>query len=126
MPVLNASEKYSALPIESALSDFNAHTDTGFLPFELDHKIKTFGSNELFEQEQESLLSKFVDQLKNPLILLLLGSAGISVLLGHVEDAISITLAILIVISGIHSDLIDFIFKLHSFRNTNPNNPFKH
>eukprot|EP00158_Paraphelidium_tribonemae_P008378 Partr_v1_DN28566_c0_g1_i2_m73335 putative ATPase CA transporting len=42
---------------------------------------------------------KFLDQIKQPLIMLLLGSAFISLLMGQYDDAFSITLAILIVIT---------------------------
>ena len=41
---------------------------------------------------KETLLEKFIDQFKQPLILLLFGSALISALLGSYDDAISITL----------------------------------
>jgi magnesium-transporting ATPase (P-type) len=43
-------------------------------------------------EERETLLSKFVDQLRQPLILLLFGSAAVSAALGSYDDAISITL----------------------------------
>jgi Ca2+-transporting ATPase len=43
------------------------------------------------------VLSALVGQLKEPLILMLLGSAGISILLGNKADAISIGIALLIV-----------------------------
>ncbi|KAI8927779.1 PMR1-type calcium-transporting P-type ATPase [Entophlyctis helioformis] len=57
------------------------------------------GANELELDEPESLLAKFAEQFQNPLILLLLGSAVVSVLLGNVQDAVSITLAIVIVLT---------------------------
>jgi magnesium-transporting ATPase (P-type) len=43
------------------------------------------------------ILSALYGQLKEPLILMLLGSAGISILLGNAADAISIAIALLIV-----------------------------
>lgn len=43
------------------------------------------------------IFSALVTQLKEPLILMLLGSAGISVVLGNTADAISISIALLIV-----------------------------
>ena len=46
--------------------------------------------------EKETLLSKFIDQFKQPLIMLLLASAAVSALLGSYDDAISITLVCLI------------------------------
>jgi Ca2+-transporting ATPase len=47
------------------------------------------------------MLRKFVDTIyESPLNLLLLGSATISAIMGNIEDAISITIAILIVLTG--------------------------
>ena len=43
------------------------------------------------------VLSALVSQLKEPLILMLLGSAGLSIFLGNTADAISIGIALLIV-----------------------------
>jgi P-type Ca2+ transporter type 2C len=57
------------------------------------HRRSIHGLNELDEGEQEPLYIKFLNQFKeSPLILLLLASAGVSVLMGNVDDAISITL----------------------------------
>jgi Ca2+-transporting ATPase len=53
----------------------------------------------LFLRWQESLVKKFIEQFKDPLIMLLLGSSVISLLMGEKEDAISITLAIVIVVT---------------------------
>jgi Ca2+-transporting ATPase len=57
------------------------------------HRRSIHGLNELDAGEQEPLYIKFLNQFKeSPLILLLLASAGVSVLMGNVDDAISITL----------------------------------
>jgi len=51
------------------------------------------GLNQLQDDEHEPLYIKFLNQFKeSPLILLLLASAAVSVLMGNVDDAISITL----------------------------------
>ncbi|KAJ3356281.1 High affinity Ca2+/Mn2+ P-type ATPase-like protein [Entophlyctis luteolus] len=47
----------------------------------------------------ETLISKFIEQFKNPMNLLLLASAGVSLLIGEIEDAVSITLAMVIVVT---------------------------
>lgn len=58
------------------------------------------GVNELSGDEEESLLMKFVLSFYlDPLILLLIGSAVVSFWMGNVDDAISITLAITIVVT---------------------------
>ncbi|KAK9235942.1 hypothetical protein V1525DRAFT_408511 [Lipomyces kononenkoae] len=58
------------------------------------------GLNELADDKKETLLWRFIQQFyENPLILLLLASAGLSFFMGNLDDAISITLAILIVVT---------------------------
>jgi Ca2+-transporting ATPase len=58
------------------------------------------GYNEFAVKEKDSPWSKLVDQVKEPLILLLLGSAVVSLLVGEREDAISIVVAVAIVVAG--------------------------
>ena len=49
----------------------------------------------------EPLLIKFAKTIyENPLILLLRGSAGVSAVMGNIDDAVSITVAVLIVLTG--------------------------
>lgn len=55
--------------------------------------------NDLEVKEEEPLYLKFFEQFKNPLIYLLLGSAFISLLTGELDNAVSITLAIIIVVT---------------------------
>lgn len=57
------------------------------------------GYNEFAVSEPPDAFSKLLDQLKEPLILLLLGSAIVSLLLGETDDAISIILAVGIVVA---------------------------
>lgn len=58
------------------------------------------GYNEFAVKEGDSALTKLIDQLKEPLILLLLGSAVVSLILGEKEDAVSIVIAVGIVVAG--------------------------
>ena len=55
------------------------------------------GPNELPQEEPEPLWLRFIKQFKEPLILLLLASAGISAFMGNWDDAVSITIAVTIV-----------------------------
>lgn len=58
------------------------------------------GLNELEQEEDEPLYLKFVKQFyEDPLILLLNGSAIISFIMGNIDDAVSITVAIVIVVT---------------------------
>ncbi|KTF90310.1 hypothetical protein cypCar_00019205 [Cyprinus carpio] len=57
------------------------------------------GWNEFDISEDEPLWKKYISQFKDPLILLLLASAVISVLMRQFDDAVSITVAIIIVVT---------------------------
>jgi hypothetical protein len=50
--------------------------------------------------QKETVWEKFMEQFQNPLILLLFGSAFVSALVGQYDDAISIVLTIIIVMTG--------------------------
>jgi Ca2+-transporting ATPase len=64
---------------------------------EINSRRQMFGSNILEGEDEESIWWKYVMQFKEPLILMLLGSALLSVLIGQIEDAISIAVAVVIV-----------------------------
>jgi Ca2+-transporting ATPase len=50
------------------------------------------------------MIRKFIETIyESPLNLLLLGSAAISAIMGNIDDAISITIAILIVLTGMQT-----------------------
>ncbi|TGZ83422.1 calcium-transporting P [Ascodesmis nigricans] len=57
------------------------------------------GSNEISKAEDEPLYMRFMKQFMEPLILLLLGSAVVSLLMRNYDDALSIALAVLIVVT---------------------------
>ena len=57
------------------------------------------GPNELPHEEEDSLWLKFLKQFKETLILLLLASAVISWFMGNLDDAVSITIAVTIVVT---------------------------
>jgi P-type Ca2+ transporter type 2C len=60
----------------------------------LDH-----GPNELPHEEPEPLWLRFIKQFKETLILLLLGSAAVSLFMGNLDDAVSIAIAVVIVVT---------------------------
>ncbi|KAK9475377.1 uncharacterized protein V1510DRAFT_409041 [Dipodascopsis tothii] len=64
------------------------------------YRRNVHGANELAGEEKDSIVKRFFQQFyENPLIILLLASAGISFLMGNFNDAVSITAAILIVVT---------------------------
>lgn len=53
----------------------------------------------IWQKLQTEFITKYFEQFRNPLIILLLTSAGVSLVLGQVENCISITLAVILVVT---------------------------
>ncbi|XP_045766369.1 calcium-transporting ATPase type 2C member 1 isoform X1 [Maniola jurtina] len=66
---------------------------------EANDRMNFVGPNEFQVKEEEPLWKKYIEQFQNPLILLLLGSAVVSVCMRQFDDALSITIAIMIVVT---------------------------
>ncbi|KAM4833675.1 calcium-transporting ATPase type 2C member 2 [Thomomys bottae] len=96
-----------ALPPKEACKCHNADLaralcvdlDNGLSEFAVAQRRLVHGWNEFIADNTEPVWKKYLDQFKNPLILLLLGSALVSVLTKEYEDAISIAMAVLIVVT---------------------------
>ncbi|XP_048211506.1 LOW QUALITY PROTEIN: calcium-transporting ATPase type 2C member 2 [Perognathus longimembris pacificus] len=73
--------------------------DRGLSEFAVTQRRLVHGWNEFIADNIEPVWKKYLDQFKNPLILLLLGSALVSVLTKEYEDAVSIAMAVLIVVT---------------------------
>lgn len=78
---------------------FDVQTQCGLSGEQASFRLKQIGPNAIDDSDDESLLSKYIGQFKEPMIMLLLGSAGVSLLVKQYDDAISIALAVLIVVS---------------------------
>jgi len=75
----------------------NSNGEIGLSVSEALSRRHSYGSNKFDVEEKEHILWKYIQQFKDPLILLLLGSAALSILVGQYEDAISIAAAVVIV-----------------------------
>lgn len=62
-------------------------------------RLQERGPNELPQKEPDPPWQKFLEQFKEPMILLLLASAAASVVVGNKDDAVSITIAVIIVVT---------------------------
>lgn len=71
----------------------------GLTPAEALSRLTDVGPNEIPHEEPEPLWLRFIKQFQEPLILLLLSSAGASILVGNMDDAVSIAVAVTIVVS---------------------------
>nr|XP_057908830.1 calcium-transporting ATPase type 2C member 1 [Doryrhamphus excisus] len=98
VPVLS-SKKASELAVNEVACALQANLQYGLSEEEVARRRIYHGWNEFDISEEEPLWRKYISQFKDPLILLLLASAVISVLMHQLDDAISITVAIIIVVT---------------------------
>ncbi|XP_049777560.1 calcium-transporting ATPase type 2C member 1 isoform X1 [Schistocerca cancellata] len=89
----------STLGTEEVAARLRTDLRTGLRWREAELRRQLTGYNELTVKEEEPTWKKYIEQFKNPLILLLLASAGVSVCMKQFDDAVSITVAILIVVT---------------------------
>jgi P-type Ca2+ transporter type 2C len=83
------------------VSYFRTSAEQGLLKSDISNLLAKFGYNEFSVSAEEPAWLKFLKGIyENPLILLLCGSATVSAVMGNVDDAISITVAVLIVLTG--------------------------
>ncbi|KUI61630.1 Calcium-transporting ATPase 1 [Cytospora mali] len=93
------ADEFSHLTAAETASRLKTSTTYGLTPPEALSRLRDFGPNEIPHDPPEPLWLRFLGQFKEPLILLLLASAGASVLVGNVDDAVSITVAVTIVVA---------------------------
>ncbi|KAI0251244.1 hypothetical protein BJV78DRAFT_1347157 [Lactifluus subvellereus] len=95
-----ASAKYSCYDAEDVVSQFHTSTTHGLTAAIIPSLRQIHGYNEFSVSSPEPPLLKFAKMFyESPLILLLCGSAFVSAIMGNVEDATSITIAIVIVLT---------------------------
>uniref|UniRef100_A0A0A9XTD2 Calcium-transporting ATPase n=2 Tax=Lygus hesperus TaxID=30085 RepID=A0A0A9XTD2_LYGHE len=89
----------SWLGAEEVAARLRVDLRTGLWGREPELRRQLAGYNEFSVKEEDPLWKKYLEQFKNPLILLLLGSAFVSICMKQFDDAVSITVAILIVVT---------------------------
>lgn len=95
------SLEFCTLSVDESISRLNSNKEYGLQSAEeAEHRRKEYGPNEITVEDDESLWKKFLSNfVEDRLILLLIGSAVVSAVMGNLDDAVSITLAIVIVVS---------------------------
>ncbi|WP_373018134.1 cation-transporting P-type ATPase [Thiomicrorhabdus sp.] len=92
---MSAEKKWHHQPLEETLSKLKSDF-SGLSVEEAQRRIEEYGPNRLPQPPKRSLLMRFLLQFHNILIYVLLGSALITALLGHVVDTIVILAVVLI------------------------------
>ncbi|WP_442809204.1 HAD-IC family P-type ATPase, partial [Trinickia soli] len=86
---------YHHLTVDEVL----AYLDTsrsGLGEIEAAERLRRFGPNRLPEPARKTLISVFLSQFRSPFIYLLLAAAGVSLIIGHVTDAVFIFAVLLL------------------------------
>lgn len=99
MSTVISSGKASSLSVEEVLKQFRSDPLLGLNNDEVERRRKLHGLNEFDAVEDTPLWRKYIDQFKEPMIILLLASGLVSVTMGQYDDAVSITVAIIIVVT---------------------------
>lgn len=87
--------------MQETVSHFRTSTTLGLSSGDIPALRATSGYNEFSVASTEPAYIKFAKNIyESPLILLLFGSAFVSAVMGNIDDAISITIAIIIVLTG--------------------------
>lgn len=95
-----ASVRFMRMSVDETLEALDTPSlERGLSDAQAAEARKEYGRNELTGNEKPPMYTRWLSQLHEPLNLLLLGSAAVSVMVGQVDDAVTITIALLIVIT---------------------------
>ncbi|KAM4059027.1 E1-E2 ATPase domain-containing protein [Hirsutella rhossiliensis] len=93
------ADQFSYMTPSEAAAELRTSLTLGLSPTDALTRLGECGPNEIPHEPPEPLWLRFVKQFQEPLIMLLLVSAGASLLLGNMDDAVSITVAVTIVVT---------------------------
>ncbi|KXJ85988.1 calcium-transporting P-type ATPase [Microdochium bolleyi] len=93
------ADQFAVMTPAEAVSRLQTSEANGLTEAEAITRLRNHGPNEIPHEPPEPLWLRFLKQFQEPLIILLLMSAFASLLVGNMDDAISITVAVTIVIT---------------------------
>ncbi|KAK8021563.1 calcium-transporting P-type ATPase [Apiospora arundinis] len=93
------ADQYSSMTASETAARLQTSLTHGLTPVEALSRLRDFGPNEIPHEPPEPLWLRFIKQFQEPLIILLLVSALASVVVGNTDDAVSITVAVTIVVT---------------------------
>ncbi|CAB05000.2 Calcium-transporting ATPase [Caenorhabditis elegans] len=93
------SEQAASHEVVPCTHQLRTNLEEGLTTAEATRRRQYHGYNEFDVGEEEPIYKKYLEQFQNPLILLLLASAFVSIVMKQYDDAISITVAVVIVVT---------------------------
>lgn len=94
-----SSEQAASHEVVPCTHQLRTNLEEGLTTAEATRRRQYHGYNEFDVGEEEPIYKKYLEQFQNPLILLLLASAFVSIVMKQYDDAISITVAVVIVVT---------------------------
>ena len=89
---------------DEVLSDLSVSAESGLTTEEAGRRLEQYGPNRLQGTEKESLLKRFLNQLKDPMIIVLLVAAALSLISSGFRDwADSVIILLIVVINAVIS-----------------------
>ena len=82
----------------AVLAELNTHPSSGLTTEEAELRQSRYGPNELLTSPGRGLLLRFLDQLRDPMILVLLAAAVLSVLAGGGEEWVDAVIILVIIV----------------------------
>ncbi|KAI0970379.1 calcium-transporting ATPase [Xylaria arbuscula] len=95
----SVADGYATMTPAETAARLRTSLTTGLAPGEALSRLQDFGPNEIIHEEPDPLWLRFLSQFREPLIVLLLISAFLSIFVGNMDDAVSITVAVTIVVT---------------------------
>eukprot|EP01137_Pigoraptor_chileana_P032354 Opistho-2@21593 len=99
LPGMSASYLAATCAVVDVLHQQRVDPERGLAHVEAGVRRLKHGENDFDVTDKEPIWKKFIEQFKDPLIMLLLASAIVSVVMRQFDDAVSITVAVVIVVS---------------------------
>ncbi len=82
--------------VQETVERLRGHAGTGLTSLEAARRLAMDGENKLREPRKKTVAESFLEQLKDPLIYILLVAAAVSVALGEISDAVIIGVVVLL------------------------------
>lgn len=90
--------------VSQVLGELNSSRDRGLSAREAERRLGEFGRNELEGSKKENLFLRFLGQMKDPMILVLLAAAGLSLWASGGEDFLdSVIILVIVIVNAIIS-----------------------
>lgn len=81
---------YHSQPIENVLEDLNVNSELGLSQDEANRRLDVYGKNQLTEKKQKSIFKKFIEQLKDFMVIVLIIAAIVSFFTSVITKGFSI------------------------------------